>query len=96
MMQNFHRVGLDLREMLYVRQSGKCFYCGIAVPLLHGNVDHRQPLAKGGTTTYDNCCFSCQPCNTAKGARTLEEYRHAMQGITFPGERYTTKKGEAK
>lgn len=37
-------------------------------------VDHKQPLSRGGKTTYDNLFLSCDKCNCEKKDLTLEEY----------------------
>lgn len=54
-----------------------CYLCGVATPRdLRGTrapnapeVDHRIPLARGGSHTYANCACICAACNRSKGAK---------------------------
>jgi 5-methylcytosine-specific restriction endonuclease McrA len=48
-----------------------CFYCGQAVRL---TADHIVPLTRGGSNYISNIIPACQPCNSRKGAKTLEEF----------------------
>jgi 5-methylcytosine-specific restriction endonuclease McrA len=62
----------DLRWKIYARDNFTCRYCGAnGVPL---SLDHVIPHAKGGTATIDNLVAACRPCNSAKGARTPQEW----------------------
>lgn len=38
-----------------------------AVRTVHGHVDHKTPLALGGTEDDSNLQYLCAPCNQAKG-----------------------------
>jgi 5-methylcytosine-specific restriction endonuclease McrA len=38
-------------------------------------IDHRIPLARGGSDTAENRVPACNPCNAQKQKRTDEEYR---------------------
>ena len=59
--------GYELREYLLEKWSRKCAYCGIGnVPL---QIEHIIARARGGTDRTSNLTLSCEPCNTAKGAR---------------------------
>jgi 5-methylcytosine-specific restriction endonuclease McrA len=37
-------------------------------------LDHIEPRSKGGRNAMDNLTGACQPCNAAKGSRTLLLY----------------------
>lgn len=55
--------------------GGACAYCGahqstLPYPL---ESDHVFPLCRGGYLTASNIVPSCQPCNRAKAAFTVEE-----------------------
>jgi 5-methylcytosine-specific restriction endonuclease McrA len=53
------------------RYGHRCFYCGRAVRL---TADHIVPLTRGGSNYISNIIPACQPCNSSKGAKTLEEF----------------------
>ena len=63
-----------MRRRLFDETGGKCWFCA---RVLSGGwlVDHLTPVCKGGTNAHSNLVASCEPCNTDKGARTLEEFR---------------------
>lgn len=73
--------------ILYTQSNGRCFYCGDKCTMSAMSIDHLVPVVQGGLGTLDNMVACCRPCNSAKGGRTLEEYRTACGGATFPGER---------
>ncbi|MEK6226560.1 MAG: HNH endonuclease signature motif containing protein [Chloroflexota bacterium] len=52
--------------------DGCCAYCGERAPL---EIDHRVPLARGGTDSIDNILPACGPCNRRKHAMSEEEFR---------------------
>ena len=54
-------------EGLYACQRGRCVYCRVS---LRGgfHVDHRTPLALGGSNDRKNLQLLCAPCNLAKQA----------------------------
>ena len=51
-----------------------CFYCKDP---LGGDfhIDHKIPIAKGGTHNLDNMVLACMPCNQEKHAKDIDEYR---------------------
>lgn len=63
------------RAEVVARTNGLCGYCGCEVPSDKETIDHRVPKSKGGGNQVDNLMFCCRTCNTAKGVKTLEEYR---------------------
>jgi len=54
------------RNNVYIRDSGKCQYCGTAIERKDATLDHVIPFARGGKTTWENCTTACSPCNAAK------------------------------
>lgn len=56
----------DIRE-LYRTSGGLCWWCGKEVGDNY-EVDHRIPLAKGGSNAPENLCISCPECNRSKNA----------------------------
>lgn len=64
----------DVREFVYHRDGGLCFYCETEVSPFRAQVDHVVPISKGGPNEVANLALSCGPCNIKKGARNVEEY----------------------
>ncbi len=60
-----------------IQEYSACFYCGVVDPRM--TVDHLTPTSRGGSNGRTNLRPACRPCNLAKGARTLEEYREVVQ-----------------
>ena len=54
------------RSNIYLRDNGKCQYCGTYIERRHSTLDHVHPVSKGGKTTWENCTTSCAPCNSSK------------------------------
>jgi hypothetical protein len=73
---------LILRSVVWLRDGGRCRYCGRLVELRRtGDVDlksrmtfdHVLPVSRGGEHTYENIWASCYECNRLKGGMTLAE-----------------------
>lgn len=60
----YGRTPLDVEEM-YNSQKGLCWWCGKPLPE-DFHIDHRVPLARGGTNDPGNLCCACPECNIAK------------------------------
>lgn len=59
-------------DNLFVKQSGKCFYCGDILNTYQ--VDHVIPVSRGGSNSPDNLVLACEFCNKSKGNRLPEEW----------------------
>lgn len=71
--------GYELREYLLEKWGRKCAYCGREnVPL---QIEHIIARARGGTDRTSNLTLSCEPCNTAKGARDVREFLKAKPDV---------------
>jgi 5-methylcytosine-specific restriction endonuclease McrA len=55
------------RANIWIRDEGKCVYCGDRVPPKDFTFDHVIPRSKGGGTDWDNISTACEPCNLRKG-----------------------------
>lgn len=62
-----------LRFEVFKRDSFTCQYCGKSAPDVVLEVDHIEPVAKGGTNTITNLITSCFDCNRGKSDRKLTE-----------------------
>ena len=65
-------VGYEAREYLLEKWGRECCYCGAKdTPL---NIEHVVPKACSGTNRISNLALACIPCNTKKGARSIEDF----------------------
>ena len=64
--------GYEIRQYVLSRGNHKCAYCGAKdVPL---QMEHIHPRSKGGTNRVSNLVPACEPCNTRKGAKPVEQF----------------------
>jgi hypothetical protein len=54
------------RFEVFKRDSFKCQYCGSCAPDVVLNVDHIEPVSKGGDSSIMNLITSCFSCNSGK------------------------------
>jgi hypothetical protein len=61
-----------LRQKVRQKAGNRCEYCLSHQDYIMGRlqIDHIQPLAKGGTDTEDNLCLACELCNQYKWVQT--------------------------
>ena len=64
---------------LYRSQDGRCALCGGHMQLRVGHdntatIDHRLPLARGGTDRQDNLQAACQLCNNRKADNLVTRF----------------------
>ncbi len=78
------RMGADIRKDLYRRQRGRCMYCGSRQRMDLMDIDHKVPLARGGSNQRNNLQLLCRTCNLRKGARTDREFRRAHRDVGVP------------
>lgn len=84
------RVPLDplyrkaLIDELAKKQKGRCMYCGSKVRRDLFDLDHKNPVAKGGTNRKSNFQLLCRTCNTRKGALTDREFRRKYKHAGVP------------
>jgi 5-methylcytosine-specific restriction endonuclease McrA len=69
--------GNDLKE-LFVKQSGRCYYCGVLLYQTKWEVDHMLPVSRGGGDSIDNLCVACVPCNHRKFTKTVAEFMEVL------------------
>ena len=66
------------RFEVFKRDSFTCQYCGRKAPDVVLEVDHINPVSKGGENAILNYVTSCFDCNRGKGNKTLSE-NHALE-----------------
>lgn len=65
----------DVRA-LFEQQEGLCYYCNKNLPPYH--IEHKIPLARGGSDYKENICLACPTCNYRKRTKTDEEFFELM------------------
>lgn len=63
-----------LRETIYTRERGRCFYCLRRLALTVRCLDHVVPRAQSGRNSYRNLVSSCLECNSRKGEKPAEDF----------------------
>jgi hypothetical protein len=63
------------RTAIFRRDNYTCAYCGHHGTSATLEVDHKMPLARGGTDDPANLTTACWECNRAKGTMTDGEFR---------------------
>jgi len=58
------------RHNVYIRDKGRCQYCGTRVSRSDFTYDHVVPRRQGGKTVWKNVVIACFPCNQRKADRT--------------------------
>ena len=66
-------ISKKLRFEVFKRDSFTCQYCGRSAPEVLLQVDHIQPVSKGGQNDILNLITSCRDCNLGKGAKKLDD-----------------------
>ncbi len=61
------------RRNIYKRDRYTCQYCGSQPGTEELTVDHVNPRAQGGISTWENCVLACIGCNARKADRTPEQ-----------------------
>lgn len=66
-------ISQKLRFEVFKRDSFKCQYCGHSAPDALLQVDHINPVKRGGKNDIINLITSCAKCNMGKGATPLDD-----------------------
>lgn len=67
-------ISKSVRFEVFKRDSFKCQYCGASAPEVVLNVDHIQPVSKGGNASdIANLITACFSCNSGKSDRLLTD-----------------------
>lgn len=72
------------KSHVLAKTSGRCAYCGVPLSDESLTIDHIHPKNHGGDNSVPNLLASCRPCNTAKGSKTIEQWRrfYAVKLVT--------------
>ena len=74
----------ELKRELHKAQRGKCMHCGRMPGIDLMDIDHKNPVAKGGSDQKRNLQLLCRSCNTRKGATTDRQFRTKFKPIGVP------------
>lgn len=62
-----------------------CHYTGEKITLAKSQIDHKEPLERGGSNDFENLCLCSPSANRAKGAMTEAEFKALLALVTsFP------------
>lgn len=61
------RITKAVRQFIYQRDRGLCQICYTPVPRFCYHIDHRIPVAHGGSSIVSNLRLAHQSCNTKRG-----------------------------
>ncbi len=61
-------ISIAIRREVWKRAGGKCEHCGSEYAV---QIDHRKPIAKGGSNNLENLRLLCRPCNLRSAIETL-------------------------
>jgi 5-methylcytosine-specific restriction endonuclease McrA len=64
--------GWEVREYLLAKFNRTCQYCGVTDQPLE--VDHVQPLSRGGSDRVSNLVLACHACNQTKGNQNIKDF----------------------
>lgn len=65
-------ISSKLRFEIFIRDDYKCQYCGRTISDgIKLEIDHKIPIAEGGTDNYDNLITSCNECNSGKSNKII-------------------------
>lgn len=72
---------LDGMRGILAGREMRCAYCGCPTA---AELEHIDPRAKGGKTTFENIVLSCPLCNRRKGTREAEEFLRSEDWKIIP------------
>lgn len=67
-----------LRERLLIEAKGRCALCGRTKNEDQLEIDHIQPVSKGGKTIYENLQVLCKKCNGTKSNKHNYDFREMV------------------
>jgi 5-methylcytosine-specific restriction endonuclease McrA len=63
------------------KQKGRCYYCFRKIEVSPSNyqIDHKEPIYKGGSNDPANLCIACRDCNQYKSYHKLMQSSRARR-----------------
>lgn len=81
----------ELKERLHEKQERRCMYCGVQGGTSKFQIDHMDPVVRGGSNEESNLQLLCGSCNLRKGIQTDQEFRKRYHQL-LPATRAPTPK----
>ena len=80
------RIYPDELRHLILDSGGRCAWCGTDLRCVDFEVDHIEPLVRGGAHALDNLALACWPCNRQKAAKSPIHFaqQQAARGYRTP------------
>ena len=69
------------KRNIFVRDKHTCQYCGKKMEQSECTVDHVNPKALGGKSSWSNCVCSCMRCNGLKGDKPLDHTPLSLRSV---------------
>ncbi|HJB25856.1 MAG TPA: HNH endonuclease [Firmicutes bacterium] len=57
-----------VKRYIFLREQGRCYYCGKRLNMKNATLDHYLPRSAGGPGQFYNLVLCCKPCNFYKQA----------------------------
>jgi hypothetical protein len=75
----------EIKKVVWLKTNGACWYCGKQTHPFGKDrdsfqVDHFEPVSRGGTNAIENLVPCCGYCNNVKHNKTLDEIRKYIVG----------------
>ena len=80
------RATFTRKERRYIARSqgNRCMYCGTRLTVDNLQIDHMDPVSRGGSNDEENLQALCRRCNIRKGNHTDEEFRERYFEVVDP------------
>lgn len=69
------------RKNIWIRDEGRCQYCGLDVSIKDFTIDHVIPKTLGGGTMWTNVVTCCATCNQKKGDKLAHRCGMSLKSI---------------
>ncbi len=74
-----------VKRYIYLREQGRCFYCGKRLTLKNSTLDHYLPRAEEGPGQFYNLVLCCKQCNFFKQAQRPADPEEQMIRLFLRG-----------
>jgi 5-methylcytosine-specific restriction endonuclease McrA len=68
---NRHKISKDIKSRVFAKSNNICYLCGLFLSPFDFNIDHVNPISKGGKNTLKNMKATHKKCNELKGNKII-------------------------